>query len=108
MDFEDKQMGLKDKLFGAMGTKTIVFTPLTMTGPPAERAQAVDPVGVDISIPSPEVVVMYSLSMYIYSIILLQSFRVMATSFSTTLVLTSGPLVIYFLILALSLSSLST
>lgn len=72
-------MGRKDKLLGAIGTRTIVFIPFTIMGPPAERAYAVDPVGVEMSMPSPEVVVMYSSLTYISRTIRLQSFLVIAT-----------------------------
>lgn len=35
----------------------ILLTPFNTTGPPADKAYAVEPVGVDTSIPSPDVVV---------------------------------------------------
>lgn len=34
---DGKQIGLKDRLFGAMGTTRIPFTPFCKMGPPAER-----------------------------------------------------------------------
>ena len=52
---EGKQIGLNDKLFGAMGTINILLTPFCTIGPPADRAYAVEPVGVEIKIPSPAV-----------------------------------------------------
>lgn len=52
---EGKQIGRKDKLFGAIGTIKIPLTPLVRRGPPADKEYAVEPVGVDIRSPSPEV-----------------------------------------------------
>jgi len=52
-----KQIGRKLRLFGAIGTRVIQSTPFTMIGPPEERAYAVDPVGVEMRSPSPDVVV---------------------------------------------------
>lgn len=52
---EGKQMGLKERLLGAMGTIRIPFTPFWRRGPPADSEYAVDPVGVDMSMPSPAV-----------------------------------------------------
>lgn len=54
---EGRQIGLKERLFGAIGTNMILLTPFNTTGPPADKAYAVEPVGVDTSIPSPDVVV---------------------------------------------------
>ncbi len=68
---DGRQIGRKDKLLGAIGTNIILFTPFSTIGPPAESAYAVEPVGVDIKIPSPAVVVIYSLFIDIYNIILL-------------------------------------
>ena len=52
---EGKQIGLKERLLGAMGTMRIPFTPFWRSGPPADSEYAVDPVGVDMSMPSPAV-----------------------------------------------------
>lgn len=52
---DGKQIGRKDKLLGAIGTIRILFTPLWTIGPPADKAYAVDPVGVETKIPSPAV-----------------------------------------------------
>lgn len=106
-DVDGKQIGRNDKLFGAIGTSTIVLIPFTITGPPADNAYAVEPVGVEISMPSPEVVVMYSSLMYISNTIRLQSFLVIATSFSTTLFCPIFPL-LSFCKTALSRKRLST
>lgn len=59
LELDGRHIGLNDKLFGAMGTNKIVLTPLRTTGPPADNAYAVEPVGEDTKIPSPEVVVIY-------------------------------------------------
>lgn len=48
-------MGLKERLLGAIGTIRIPFTPFWRSGPPADSEYAVDPVGVDMSMPSPAV-----------------------------------------------------
>lgn len=58
---EGKQIGLKERLFGAMGVIRMLLTPFCIIGPPADREYAVDPVGVDISMPSPAVSVIFSL-----------------------------------------------
>ncbi len=60
MQSEGKQIGLKDKLLGAIGTISMPLTPFCIIGPPAESEYAVEPVGVEISIPSPAVRVTYS------------------------------------------------
>lgn len=54
---DGKQIGLKERLYGAIGTISMQFTPLEIIGPPADKAYAVDPVGVDIRRPSPIVYV---------------------------------------------------
>lgn len=81
---DGKQIGRNDKLLGAIGTSKILLTPFKTTGPPADRAYAVEPVGVDTSIPSPDVVVNNYLFTYISRAILLQSFLVIAISFNIT------------------------
>ena len=48
-------MGRKERLFGAIGVMSILLTPFCMMGPPAEREYAVEPVGVEMRIPSPAV-----------------------------------------------------
>lgn len=52
---EGRQIGLKLRLFGAIGVISMLLTPFCMIGPPADREYAVDPVGVEIRIPSPAV-----------------------------------------------------
>ena len=47
---DGKQIGRNDKLLGAIGTSKILLTPFKTTGPPADRAYAVEHVGVDTSI----------------------------------------------------------
>lgn len=63
-------MGLKERLFGAIGVIKILLTPFCIIGPPADKEYAVEPVGVDISIPSPAVSVIFSLLIKISKIIL--------------------------------------
>jgi hypothetical protein len=63
-------MGRKDKLFGAIGVIKMLLTPFDMIGPPADNEYAVDPVGVDINIPSPAVSVIFYLFIHISRIIL--------------------------------------
>ena len=55
-----KHIGLKEGLFGAIGVMSIEATPLARMGPPAEREYAVEPVGVEMRIPSPAVLVRHS------------------------------------------------
>ena len=57
---EGKHIGLNDKLLGAIGTTKIPLTPFWRMGPPAESEYAVDPVEVEMRIPSPAVEVRYS------------------------------------------------
>lgn len=52
-------MGLNDKLLGAIGVIKIELTPFCMIGPPADNEYAVEPVGVDIRMPSPAVYVIF-------------------------------------------------
>lgn len=49
------QIGRNDRLFGAIGTIRIPFTPHDTIGPPADNEYAVEPFGVEINIPSPAV-----------------------------------------------------
>lgn len=58
---EGRQIGLKERLFGAIGVMSILLIPFCIIGPPADREYAVDPVGVDMSMPSPAVSVIFSL-----------------------------------------------
>ena len=67
---EGRQIGLNDKLFGDIGTIKIPLTPFYNMGPPAESEYAVDPVGVEMSSPSPEVFVRTSPSTTISKVIL--------------------------------------
>jgi hypothetical protein len=67
---EGIQIGLKERLLGAIGVIKIELTPFCMIGPPAESEYAVDPVGVDMRMPSPAVYVIFSLLMKIYKMIL--------------------------------------
>ena len=62
-ELDGRQIGLNERLFGAIGVISILFTPFCMIGPPAEREYAVEPVGVDTRIPSPAVSVIFSLFM---------------------------------------------
>lgn len=77
---DGRQIGRKERLLGAMGVMRMLLMPFCMMGPPAEREYAVDPVGVEISIPSPAVSVIFSLLIKISSIILSASCLVMHTS----------------------------
>ena len=52
---EGKHIGRKERLFGAIGTIKIPLTPFCKIGPPADNEYAVDPVEVEINIPSPAV-----------------------------------------------------
>jgi hypothetical protein len=74
--FGGRQMGRNDRLFGAIGTRSMLLTPFRTTGPPAERAYAVDPVGVEMMRPSPAVVVIKELLMNISRRILFCFWRV--------------------------------
>lgn len=38
VELDGRHIGLNDKLFGAIGTSNMVFTPLRTTGPPADNA----------------------------------------------------------------------
>ena len=67
---EGKQIGLNERLLGAMGVIRILLIPFCMIGPPADNEYAVDPVGVEINIPSPAVSVIFSLLIKISKIIL--------------------------------------
>lgn len=55
MESDGKQIGLNDRLFGAMGVIRMLFTPFCIIGPPADNEYAVEPVGVDTKMPSPAV-----------------------------------------------------
>ncbi len=57
MAVEGRQIGRKERLFGEIGTMRMPLTPFYRMGPPAEREYAVDPVGVEIKMPSPAVLV---------------------------------------------------
>jgi|JI6StandDraft_1071083.scaffolds.fasta_scaffold50900_1 hypothetical protein len=48
------KIGRKDRLFGLIGTISMDLISLLTIGPPAERAYAVEPVGVATRSPSPE------------------------------------------------------
>ena len=61
-------MGLNERLFGAIGVIKILLTPFCIIGPPAESEYAVEPVGVEMRIPSPAVSVIFYL--------LIKSFRI--------------------------------
>lgn len=58
-------MGLKDKDKGQIGAIDIDDTSFWMIGPPADKKYAVEPVGVDTIIPSPDATVNNTLLMYI-------------------------------------------
>lgn len=60
---DGKHIGRNDKLLGAIGVIKILLTPFCMIGPPAEREYAVEPVGVEMRIPSPAVSVIFYLLM---------------------------------------------
>jgi len=62
---EGRQMGRNERLLGAMGVIRILLIPFCIIGPPADNEYAVEPVGVEISIPSPAVSVIFSLLMKI-------------------------------------------
>lgn len=85
-DVVGTQIGLNDKLFGAIGTIIMQFMPFNITGPPQDREYAVEPVGVEIKIPSHVVVVMNSLSIIISRMTLFSFNLVTAISFITNLV----------------------
>lgn len=76
---EGRQMGRNERLFGAMGVIRILLIPFCMIGPPADNEYAVEPVGVEISIPSPAVSVIFSLLIKISRIILSAYCRVIQT-----------------------------
>ena len=70
LQLEGKQIGRKERLLGAIGTMRMPLTPFWRIGPPADSEYAVDPVGVDIKMPSPAVCVKTSPLTYISNIIL--------------------------------------
>ncbi len=67
---DGKHIGLNERLFGAIGVIKILLTPFCIIGPPADNEYAVEPVGVDIKIPSPAVSVIFYLLIKIYKMIL--------------------------------------
>ena len=73
-------MGRNDRLLGAIGVIKILLTPFCIIGPPADKEQAVDPVGVEIRIPSPAVYVIFQLLIQISKIILQHYYREIQTS----------------------------
>lgn len=66
-------MGLNERLFGAIGVIKILLTPFCIIGPPAESEYAVEPVGVEMRIPSPAVSVIFYLLIKISKMILSHS-----------------------------------
>lgn len=76
---EGRQMGRNERLLGAMGVIRILLIPFCIIGPPADNEYAVEPVGVEISIPSPAVSVIFSLLINISRIILSAYCRVIQT-----------------------------
>lgn len=52
VELEGTQMGLKDRLLGAIGTSRMPLMPFNITGPPHDNEYAVEPAGVETSIPS--------------------------------------------------------
>lgn len=76
---EGRQMGRNERLLGAMGVIRILLIPFCIIGPPADNEYAVEPVGVEISIPSPAVSVIFSLLIKISRIILSAYCRVIQT-----------------------------
>lgn len=77
---DGRHIGLNERLLGAMGVMSMLLIPFCMIGPPADNEYAVDPVGVDINIPSPAVSVIFSLLINISNIILSASCLVIHTS----------------------------
>lgn len=67
---DGRQIGLNERLFGAIGVIRMLLTPFCIIGPPADSEYAVEPVGVEIKMPSPAVSVIFSLLMKISKIIL--------------------------------------
>jgi hypothetical protein len=63
-------MGLKERLLGAIGTTSMPLTPFWRMGPPADSEYAVEPVEVEMRMPSPAVDVRYSLLTHISRVIL--------------------------------------
>ncbi len=57
VEVDGKQIGLKLRLFGEIGTINIPLIPLSSIGPPADKEYAVEPVGVENKMPSPAVLV---------------------------------------------------
>ena len=77
---EGRQIGRNERLLGAIGVIKILLIPFCMIGPPADNEYAVEPVGVEINIPSPAVSVIFSLFIKISKIILSAYCLVIQTS----------------------------